>query len=60
VTDDRPPSLLPALLELVGASFVVLGVALIWLPLGLIAVGLVLVVAAVAVERAADASKVRT
>lgn len=50
--DAGDTSAVPALLEAAGALFVVAGVFLIWLPAGLIAIGIVLILAAVAVERA--------
>lgn len=55
----RPPAL-PALLELAGATFVVAGLLLVWLPLGLIAIGIVLISSAVAVERAGAADETRS
>lgn len=57
---DRRTSALPALLELAGAGFVVAGLLLIWLPLGLIAIGVILALSAVAVERAGVADETRS
>lgn len=54
------PSATSALLELAGAAFVVSGLLLVWLPLGLIAIGIVLILSAVAVERAAAAAETRS
>lgn len=58
--DNGRPSAVPALLELAGAAFVVAGLLLAWLPLGLIATGIVLLLAAVASERAAAGDETRT
>lgn len=55
----RPPAL-PALLELAGAAFVVAGFLLVWLPLGLIATGIVLILSSVASERAGAADETRS
>jgi predicted metal-binding membrane protein len=51
VDNGGRPSAVPALLELAGAGFVVAGIVLVWLPLGLIAIGVVLALSAVALER---------
>lgn len=54
------PSAVPALLELAGAAFVVAGLLLVWLPLGLVATGIVLILSAVAFERAGAADETRS
>ena len=54
------PSALPAMLELAGAAFVVAGFLLVWLPLGLVATGILLILSAVALERAGAADETRS
>lgn len=54
------PSAVPALLEVAGAGFIVAGLLLVWLPLGLIAIGIVLILSAVACERAGAADETRS
>lgn len=48
---DRPRAAPVGLLELTAAGFVVVGLALIWIPLALIGTGLAFAAAAVAAER---------
>lgn len=58
--DGGRASAVPALLELAGAGFVVVGFFLVWLPLGLIATGVLLTLSAVAFERAGAAAETRS
>lgn len=51
---------MPALLELAGAGLVVAGLLLLWLPLGLVATGILLILSAVALERAGAADETRS
>jgi predicted metal-binding membrane protein len=52
-------SAMPALLELAGAVFVIAGFLLVWLPLGLVATGILLILSAVALERVGAAAETR-
>lgn len=51
------PQLLPVLLELVGAALIAIAACLVWLPLGLAATGILMILSAVAVERAGATEK---
>lgn len=60
VDNGGRPSAMPALLEAAGAVLVVLGFFLVWLPLGLVVTGILLILSAVALERAGAADETRS